>query len=54
MPFLKWVLNDYGEEYQAFEDNIYLYDKMADFLRDSIDSYRVMVRQKDYQKFDDL
>ena len=42
------VIRDIGEEYDVFNDNIYLYEKIADFLRDCIDSYRVMVRQKEF------
>jgi len=44
VSYMKMIIRDIGDEYEVFNDNIYLYEKIADFLRDCIDSYRVMVR----------
>lgn len=48
------IVKDLGEEYHIFDDNVILYEKSADFIRDCIDSFRVMARQRDFKKFDDV
>ncbi|KAL4483000.1 hypothetical protein ABPG74_019026 [Tetrahymena malaccensis] len=52
-PYKKMVIKDMGDEYLVFEDNLFLYEKTSDFMRDCIDSYRIMCRQKEFNKFDD-
>jgi len=51
--YLKFLIKDIGEESEVFEDNVTVYERSADFIRDCIDSFRVMVRQKEFRKFDD-
>ncbi|KAL4512584.1 hypothetical protein ABPG72_020421 [Tetrahymena utriculariae] len=52
-PYKKMLIKDMGDEYLVFEDNLFLYEKTSDFMRDCIDSYRIMCRQKEFNKFDD-
>ncbi|EAS05620.3 hypothetical protein TTHERM_00713130 (macronuclear) [Tetrahymena thermophila SB210] len=52
-PYKKMVIKDMGDEYLVFEDNLFLYEKTSDFMRDCIDSYRIMCRQKEFNKFED-
>lgn len=44
---MKMIISDVADEKVAFLDNVMIYEKVADFLRDCIDAFRTMVRQKE-------
>jgi hypothetical protein len=51
---MKPIIMSMEDEQLVLEDNLILFQEMSDFLRDAIDTFRVMSRQREYKSYEDL
>ncbi|KAL4488336.1 hypothetical protein ABPG72_019186 [Tetrahymena utriculariae] len=48
-PYYRPEIDTVEQEPYVFEDNIQIYDKVADYLKECIDAYRIMSRQREFK-----